>query len=470
MSEGHFARNTEQREKSVEELDREWGLFTIQLKQAVVENPQVRATVKKCIDIPLSQEFVMNVIAELEVVDASLTEHISPELLRYITEYFVDEEQLTPDIANAREISRGFKTAVGRKYIYARSLKRLAIAAEFIDNPVNLDQVQKIGKEARDGLTLTIAPEKPQAVALCNPANWERVIQLKDRVYRVILADGSQCILKERKTDRHLHTLKDGHRDGLTIDQEFATSRFFESLGVQVHGDVELQWEKPLGYVQTADGYSFALFEHIDHMFEQDDTRFGPGSNDAYPVYVQEIQNNIEEYPEYGTVIGLAEVIIDTPELFGFEYQKKVKKQPFTATDFAYAKMEFDRYLLNKTIADTEFKHGFSRGDRNKGLGIRVYAGGEGLRPKIEGVTYDLEYHRFVIPPERRAEYDYEEHTISDIAWELESIRYKVRKYGINVAAILIALYQQEYGALFDTAVQQEEKRKKRKILFNDPV
>ena len=107
-------------------------------------------------------------------------------------------------------------------------------------------------------------------------------------------------ILKEQKTNRHLHTMKGGHRHTRGAPKEYSVAKKLHDEYSTKEDRVSVTWENPLGYVVFPDGYQFCLFEKID---------FDKNSKKKLPV---EILNHPEQFQqEYEEVKELAQKYLE---------------------------------------------------------------------------------------------------------------------------------------------------------------
>lgn len=242
-----------------------------------------------------------------------------------------------------------------------------------------------------------------------NPDAWQKRTQIKDRVYNVEV-DGKSYIMKERKTARHTDVMAQGHRPGLTSAEEFAAAHTFAKLGTVRQGDIQLRWEKPLGYVEFPNGYQFAMFESE------------PGLDAHYPLeqLVQEIVSNRDQFQdEYTQIAKQAKAIYEErtdlvkhldshnnplpkPKRFAFTKASRQYKKEYQSLPAA-DELTFEQYAERKArimigegkdlLADTILSQGYVNSD-NDGYDIIVTKGnGVDKRPGLSIIGYDFEYY-----------------------------------------------------------------------------
>lgn len=283
-------------------VSREWTLVTEVIKRRMPQS-DVRAILESFIDKPVSQHLAGDMLdalqanAEVESVLKRSGTHLTDMLA--LAE--VPEQAMTPDIKNTSRLShpvddvlhfRSFNTdderikellkqkseqgiyttslspyeapLVLKKYTFARDVKLLALGAELTEvGGVDLDE--EGGATLPSGTRLKVSSEHSSSPAFLDPSKWEYRRQFKDRVYEVGV-DGKRYFLKERKTSRHKDTISGGHRDGLTSSEEFEVAVTLNSKASVDEGEVRVSWEKPVGFVEYPDGFSFAVFEYEEGL------------------------------------------------------------------------------------------------------------------------------------------------------------------------------------------------------------
>ncbi len=326
------------------------------------------------------------------------------------SEYYDDLLQETRErVEQSPGVTQAERDLVARRYRYARDVKLLGLMAELQEQPVGSTEAKDgvITHELKSGAKLVMTSEAFEASpTLLDPQKWESRRQLKDRVY-VVTVDGKEYIMKERKTPRHTDVKEHGHKDGLTSQQEFEAAKEFGDLGIIRQGDIELRWEKPLGYVEFPDGYQFCLFE------SEPDLETG---NPTYQL-AREIMDSAEEYAEeFGQTRERAKQIYDERKdlLWGLDardaaatkpkrfailraarrHQKTYEAQPkpdeLIFEEFAQLKAH---YLIDEArgfLGQTMWNHDYTNSDLD-GYAFHLH---KGKRPTIEIIGFDFEYYR----------------------------------------------------------------------------
>ena len=285
-----------------EVLDSRWLIITEAVRRAILSSAEARRIAIGYTAKPLSEALPQDALGQFAEVDPRTSRLVRAmrETLGSVLELAsIPDELLIPDLRHAPPMQRkqaaidslgrvfgqqyyettvkqirrrvesipGITEAerdlVARRYRYARDVKLLGLMAELQEQPVGSAEARDgvITHELKSGTKLVMKSEVFEtSPTLLDPQKWEKRRQLKDRVY-VVTVDGKDYIMKERKTPRHTDVKKHGHKDGLTSQHEFEVAKEFGDLGTITQGDVELRWEKPLGYVEFPDGYQFCLFE-----------------------------------------------------------------------------------------------------------------------------------------------------------------------------------------------------------------
>lgn len=197
-----------------------------------------------------------------------VSEHADRQGTDFLSQGPTPDEQLQPDLTVAfDQIGPSEYARIARRYRYARDMTLLGLTALVHGaSPVVQNGGELLGLQG-EGVQVAVTAEAAAAnPGLLEPRQWESRRQIKDRVYGARVA-GREYIMKEHKTPRHMHTKKNGHVEGLTSREEFETARKFASLGVIRQGDIQLRWEKPVGYAE-APHYQFAVFEPETDLLE----------------------------------------------------------------------------------------------------------------------------------------------------------------------------------------------------------
>ena len=289
--------------------DRQWMIVTEVARRAIAVNSEVRSTAIALAAEPLNETLPNKALKRFSGIDsriARIAETTATTLGKRLQLDAVPDKVIVPDITHApslfnrqsaarsleltvkydpegypRSLAQVVRTSqrvpgisyaerklVAQRYRYARDVKMLGLAAELYDDPLSpADLVDGVlTKELPSGIKIGLSADSYTVNPdLLDPSKWESRRQLKDRVY-VVKVGGTEYIQKERKTARHTDTKKNGHRDGLTSQQEFEVAREFAGLGTVIHEDVSLKWEQSVGFVEFPDGYQFTIFEKVPDL------------------------------------------------------------------------------------------------------------------------------------------------------------------------------------------------------------
>lgn len=404
--------------------DRQWGLVTAVATDIIRSDSSARRALVDLVAEPLSEDLPLRAIRGLATEGSRLSRVLgrTGTLTTMLALPSIPDEAIVPDIKHAFGVTRregavdslvrskqfggyehllantrtlaplgmteGEKVLALRRFKYARDAKLLGLMAELYGEPDGGSAVVQegglIARELASGTKLVMTDEahatEPQ---LLDPASWQRREQLKDRVYRVWVDDKSY-VLKERKTERHADTKKDGHVYGNTSEQEFAAAREFADLGVVREDDTELRWEKPLGYVEFPDGYQFCLFEDdtaVDGKFRTGDiSRVVRGNPDRYQAEYEEVRATARK------------IKAERPDLVKERRYADVDAGPdeLSYDDFARLKEYHLKMAAEEFLDETASMHGYARNDDyNYGFVTREEDG----RAVVELINFDLEYY-----------------------------------------------------------------------------
>ncbi len=408
----------------VPKIERQMGYLTMIVAEEMRKDEALRDAIMTFAATPLTEELPN---AFVEQIEATGNERIAAflsseglELKPFIALPAVPEELLTPDIVNAPSYEKSGTSTwspegragvtseerklVGSRFVFARYVKRLALGAELLANP-QLTKGNTSGRvELPSGIKVTFDPKKTnEAQSLMDPTGWKTNRQIKDRVYEVS-AGNERHILKERKTNRHLHVKKNGHTDGLTTKQEYATARFFESISPITEGDVRVRFEEAVGYVEFPDGYSFTLFRNEEGLWPIGE--HGTGSNRVTARFAQLIEEHPESFQqEFKEAVTEVEMIMKSKTFAGQRVQLPFrlfsKFPPLTFKQFARVQAISDMERAQALLDETQIKHGFRNTDHD-GFAYKLYRGDQKRRPSLELVGFDFEYFSFNRPPEQR--------------------------------------------------------------------
>ena len=419
------------------ELDKQWLLITEAVRQEILTDPETRKLVASFINSLVSEalpaEFLKVISANERV--ARLVDRYEQQLGSYVEIAAVPDEQLEPDITHAKtrisptswvkhlqsihgedtvefhqalneQIERGTflkgvtvqeKLLTAQRYRFARDVKMLALQAETKESPIAVTGDSHF--ELPSGTTITLNVEDEQVKQdLLNPENWERRKQIKDRVYAIQVGE-SYYILKEKKTARHTDTMKNGHRPGLTSNDEFETAKDFQKNGQVEKGNVGVTWEKPVATVKFPDDYQFTVFEYEPSLLDE---------RDVHETLRQSIIDNAEQFiEEFGSVRILADKLYDSPEVLQQRFEpsesglkrllkyvglkKEDGKPELSFDDFAQIKALRMSRQAKELLKENMLRNGYSNSD-NDGYAYKINA--EGNRVLLEICGFDFEYFR----------------------------------------------------------------------------
>lgn len=410
----HIARRTpvltaESAQKfSSEKIDKQWMMVTEAVKRDLPANTVLRDALLTFTSTPLSESMPSQVLQEITKADGRVGKLLSrydTQLGEFVELPAVPDNAFVPDISRSEEyfspedlqkrmvaykyttdeiqhrlkrmdesgqfVSKAStveeKALAIARYKFARDIKVLSLGAEILSldsPPVFTNGVC----ELQSGIRMTVDPNHlKDAEILTSPLAWEKRRQIKDRVYE-ITAGGKNYILKERKTSRHRDTTEGGHKPTLSSAREFMLASLLHDKGTTTKGDVSVQWERPVGFVEYPDGYQFAIFEFIPGMSSNDRT-----GNTAHQI-IQNIDTYKEEFDELSDVCNPLftddSQSQESPRSF-LKFWKRNKKfpslGPLSISEFAEVKKRYlhsqaselrNKVLLENNIgsADSELK------------------------------------------------------------------------------------------------------------------
>jgi hypothetical protein len=435
-------------EKSIEKIDHQW-LIATEIARRAIKNSDVCNVLTSYNTMPLSESIpydAINKIADSNDNMARLAKHYSNELGVFLNYNEVPNDVLVPDITYATAytgiedekrvlshikqysdaksfgqlldskkndgivpgVTKSERVLVARRYRYARDIKMLGLMAELHDQPVDMSNIENglIKHELKSGVRIGIVSEDFDLVSsILDTENWENRRQIKDRVFEVTV-DNKEYIMKERKTNRHTDTMNHGHIDGLTSEQEFEVARKLSGLGTIERGDIQLKWEKPLGYVEFPDGYQFCLFESDPDLKTMDGSDLTRGIE-------QEIMKSMGRYQvEYDDVrLKAKEIYEHRRDLCGYAWEdgSRLNLIEFIKNIF-HSKKEHHDYPLPDELTVEEFvelkaKHlqseafdllrqtALDNGYVNKDLTGHVISLRPNQQPFVEITGFDFEYY-----------------------------------------------------------------------------
>lgn len=274
-----------------------------------------------------------------------------------------------------------------KRYIFARDVKMIALAAEILEDQELVDSSQASDIVLPSGVKIHINTENEDFRRdFLDPALWETRNQIKDRVYELRI-NGKKYILKERKTRFHYDTIRSGHEDGNSSEHEFKTAKSLNEEACYEDDDVKRSWEKPLAYVTFPDGFQFTVFEFEKDLISVSDMlselKYEIIANREY--YEEEYQVTKEralKYYEDETLFY---------ETFGAERTaiREGNVPDITFEDFADTKSSFLYHRVSRKGGEVFTKNGFGGFERDSKYRVHV---GEDNRVKLEQLVFDLEY------------------------------------------------------------------------------
>lgn len=336
---------------SPDQMDQQWRLLTEAIRRNILTNPETRTAAIGYISSPVDESLPRNFLDGLSSDDrvARLKERYRDKIGNYLELEPVPEDQISPDIRNAKSLTKPENTVemlqrlygidtpeyyenlrryaesgmflrgitaqerlmITQRYRFARDVKLLALQAEVAGLGENI-QINDRGEAVLpSGTSIRInAEDETRRQELLNPQNWQRRRQLKDRVYEIQVGS-SKYILKEKKTARHTDTKKHGHKPGLTSLEEFQTAQHFQENGVEQQGNIKVNWEKPVASVTFPDGFQFTVFEHEDGLVEE---------SSVTQALAQEILEHRDQFEnEFVAIQTMAGKFKDDPKVLAFE-------------------------------------------------------------------------------------------------------------------------------------------------------
>ncbi len=288
-----------------------------------------------------------------------------------------------------------------QRYREARDVKLVALAAGLYGEPMRdlePDDNGLLHHTLRSGVKIVVsAAAQEQAPGLVNPATWQDRWQIKDRVW-VADINGRELILKERKTNRHVDTKQGGHKDGLESAEEFDRALQFSALGMVEMGDGSMQahWERPVGYVQFPDGFSFCVFEPEKRLAE---AKPHADFQEHLRSVTAELQQAILQVPElyqeeFRTVQARAnQIFADRPDILrNFDTGVPNPAGALTFDEFALLKARHVVSAVPGNLRRVMWGMGVVDGDE-EGYYLHVLAGSASYKPRLDVSAFDYEYY-----------------------------------------------------------------------------
>ena len=293
----------------LDEINNQWMLVTEAVRRDLLTKPTVRNVLTQFCTTPVSELLPQSVFHTIETIDeriAQLSSRYSASLGAYLNIAPVSEDRIVPDITYSPHLTEEEKSLVATRFRFARDVKTLALAAELEENK---SEIQQAGNEILlpSGTKIVIDAEGETRRDLLQPHIWQKRTQLKDRVYEIEV-NNRRYILKERKTSRHTDTKKGGHREGRSTADEYEVARSFNQNASVTSDTTIISWEKPIGYVEYPDGYSFTVFEFEEGLM---------GDYHITPQLARAIQEHREQFEdEYHRVSSLTSKYLESDLAF----------------------------------------------------------------------------------------------------------------------------------------------------------
>ncbi len=333
-----------------EKMDQQWRLLTEAVLRDILTKPEIRKLVASYIKTPVSESLPKQFLDGLSSDERvrRLKERYKSQIGAYLDLEPVPENQITPDLRLAQSLSKpadivrmlqriyGTDTAeyyrqleakssmllrgitaqervmIAQRYRFARDVKLLALQAEASGIRENIQANDSNEAVLPSGTCIRINIEdETKRRELLNPQNWKKRRQLKDRVYEIEVGSSSY-ILKEKKTARHTDTMGHGHRPGLSSLKEFQTARQLRENGIVNHGNIKVNWEKPVATVTFPDGFQFTVFAHEEGLIEEETIT---------QLLAEEILEHRKQYQqEFNAIRAITAKFKDDPRVLLFEH------------------------------------------------------------------------------------------------------------------------------------------------------
>ncbi|MBT5346851.1 hypothetical protein HOJ01_01605 [bacterium] len=285
---------------NIRDIDKQWLLITESIRRKLLADAEIRSLVLGFSNASVGEDLPRKFLDKLSSDNSihKLISKFSNQILSYVSLNAVEDEQIKPDITYAPRLqtpeeiirrlslffdidSQEFQTAldkyvqdgtfqegitnaervmIAQRYRFARDVKMLALMTEIFDSQ---DLINNSGDHVTlpSGIEIYCDIEDPvKKQEILNPIYWKKRKQFKDRVYEISVGS-NVFFLKEMKTNKHIHTLKGGHRPGANSFEEFKIAQYFQDHCVLEKGMFKVNWETPLASVTFPDGYQFAVYE-----------------------------------------------------------------------------------------------------------------------------------------------------------------------------------------------------------------
>lgn len=457
-----------------DQIDREWLQVTEIIRRRIIADPEMRKKVAHFATVPVTESLPKEFLEAIVLTNSIIKELIEVfriKIIKYVSLPPVPDELIQPDITNASNLlsvkgvvenlqkdlndetvektiqkfaeqgifTKGItwieKEMILRRYRFAREVKLLALQAELIENQDNLQARSDSEIALPSGIRIHLnAANDRERENLLNPELWKKRRQLKDRVYEVQIGD-KKYILKEKKTARHAHTQKRGHKDGNTSIEEFNVAKIFQERGTYMDDEIIISWERPIVAVTYPDGFQFTMYEFREGLQK----KMYDGLFDFEKIILENPERFREEYecikaaikkrtqPKKIPVLSPEAVPSASPapspphdlklhrflKFMGLKQDKKREEPPpepempeLTYKEYARVKIEriYNKleYYRKKLIAENEY----SNYDQD---GFILTIDGSGDKPRLNMFGFDFEYFEKIDPERQKSDIDWAE-------------------------------------------------------------
>lgn len=413
------------REHSVDSLKKEWGHLSEAVRREVVESGELQQLAASFIDTPVDERLPVQFFEQAAAVNTRVgmlwdryADNMQEFLRLPVIAYEFSHETvnvrtalkahyLSGSAGNHYEISVSplEHQVIILRHQFARDVKRLALSAVMSqEDELELDETGRIQLDS--GVRIVANTEHPITADIIDPRDWKEVVQVKDRVY-IATINGEKYVVKEYATAHHKDTREKAYPSQeapLPNDSsvEYAYARYFEHLGPVEDGDVHVEWETPLGYVQTPDGYTFCLFAFDQRMVRENEIAIIFEQEKIDAALMKKIYDHILAHPDvyaedWEQMHGMADIVYRHPELFDIDIQSSFsskRKPTIIYDDFArvYARRLIDRSA--NVLSDAIVDRGFINTDTD-GYERRIHVDPETQRMIVDIVAFDFEFYEF---------------------------------------------------------------------------
>ena len=288
-------------------VNHRWSIVTEVARQAIMDNADVASQAADFIIQDLDEQLPNNFVNDISSVEPRVKKAVNtvgkrfeewlqlpsvPEELisygiRQSGQYYSPEnarQELTEAATSYGEIydsvlqevhmkaARNFLTAaevdlVADRYRQARDVKLLALMAALKrEQPEKVIKDGLVHLETKSGVKMTLTSSALEADPnLTDPTKWKGRTQIKDRVYEVVIGD-KRYIMKEEKTSRHTDVFEGNETTGGS-EHEFKVGQVMTDRTF-ISDDLQITWERPIGFVTYPDGYQFCMFEKVPNALD----------------------------------------------------------------------------------------------------------------------------------------------------------------------------------------------------------